>query len=189
MFCYAIVFISNQSCGDEWMKNHIKIISYALIILFIIFGIIYFYPRKISGEYNAIMYRLGDSNYSENIKVSINGYLSKGLLKGDNFEGNVTIGDNKLSKINMRFDNFRRGLLSCYVESIGDYTSYGDMYSDKMMKEFTICVLEEDKQRKGGKTWSGTDGLMISAPASNRAEALEISNKLMKDILSNFVLK
>jgi hypothetical protein len=74
-------------------------------------------------------------------------------------------------------------------DNTGDYGSYGDMFSNKGMKEFTICILEEDKQRKGGKTWSPVDGLMISAPASNRAEALEISNNLMKDVLTNTILK
>lgn len=171
------------------MRTNKKTILYTLIILLIIFSTIYFYPRKINREYNAIMYRLGDVNYSENIKVRVNGYISKGLLKGDKYEGIVTIGDIKLSKINMRFDNFKRGLLFSYVENKGEYTSYGDMFSNKMMKEFTICILEEDKKRKGGKTWSGIDGLMISAPASNRAEALEISNKLMKEALSNSVLE
>ena len=171
------------------MRNHRRIISYALIVLFIMFSMIYFYPREINSEYDAIMYRLGDSNYSENIKVSITGYISKGFLKGDKFEGTITIGDNKLSKINTRFDNFGRGLLFCFDEDTGDYGSYGDMFSNKRMKEFTICILEEDKQRKGGKTWSPVDGLMISAPASNRAEALEISNNLMEDVLPNTVLK
>ncbi len=135
------------------------------------------------------MYRLGDSNYSENIKMEINGYFSKGLLKGDKFEGYISIGDNELSKINMRFDKFNRGLLFCFDENVGDYTSYGDMFSDQMMKEFTICILEEDKQTKGGKTWSPIEGLMISAPASNRVEAIEISEKLMKDVFVNTVFK
>ncbi len=171
------------------MRKHKKLIGYALIILLIIFCLIYFYPKKINREYNAIMYRLGDRNYSENIKVNINGYFSKGLLNGEKFEGFITIGDNKLSKINMRFDKFNRGLLFCFDENIGDYTSYGDMYSNQMMREFTICILEEDEQRNGGKTWSPSDGLMISSPAINRVEAIEISNKLMKDVLFNTVLK
>jgi hypothetical protein len=70
-----------------------------------------------------------------------------------------------------------------YDENRGGYTSYGDIYSNGMMEKFTICVFEEDKQRKGGMTWTGKDGLMISAPASNRTEALEITSKLMKDVL------
>ena len=86
----------------------------------------------------------------------------------------------------MRFDRFNRGLLFCFDDNVGDYTSYGDMYINQMMKEFTICILEEDKQNKGGKTWTPIDGLMVSAPANNRAEALEISNKLMKALYQIF---
>ncbi|ABR48037.1 hypothetical protein Amet_1871 [Alkaliphilus metalliredigens QYMF] len=31
--------------------------------------------------------------------------------------------------------------------------------------------------------WSPTDGIVIAAPAENRAEALNVSNELMKDFL------
>jgi hypothetical protein len=54
-----------------------------------------------------------------------------------------------------------------------------------MRDEFTIIVLEENKEKRGSSSWSSKDGLMISAPASSRNEALGISNKLMKDILVN----
>ncbi len=171
----------------EYMGKQKRFIGYTLIIVLVIIFFVYIYPKKIDREINAIMYRLGDSHYSENIQVDINGYFSKGLLKGDRFEGVMTIGENKLTKINLRFDKFNRGLLFCYDENTGDYTSYGDMYSDQMMKEFTICILEEDIQGKGGKTWSPIDGLMVAAPANNRVEAIDMSNKLMKDVFDNTV--
>jgi hypothetical protein len=47
---------------------------------------------------------------------------------------------------------------------------------------------EKNKDNKG-KTWTGKEGLMISAPAGNRDEALEISNSLMRKALTGIVLK
>ena len=166
------------------LKYSKKLIFYIVIILFIS-GVIYFYPREISKDFSGIMYRLGDTNYLENMNVSIQGNISKGLLKGDKFEGAIFIGDKKLTKISMRFDDFGRGNLFYYDENVGDYKSYGDLISNNMRDEFTIIVLEENKEKRGSSSWSSKDGLMISAPASSRNEALGISNKLMKDILVN----
>lgn len=163
------------------MKKSI-VIGRVLIIVFILLSILYFYPRKINCEYNAIMYRLGDNKYSEKITVRINGHYSKGLLKGDKFTGNITLGDHRLSEINTRFDRYMRGLIFCLDEKTGQFVSYGDIYAANKLTEFTLCILEENKRKNGGKIWSNLDGLMISAPASNRTEALEISNKLMKNL-------
>ena len=123
------------------MRNHKKLIFYISIIILIISVVIYFYPRKINKEYNGIMYRAGDINYSENIKVKISGYFTKGLFKGDKYEGVIIIGDKQLNKVNMRFDKFHRGNLYYYGENSGDFRSYGDLISSNIKVEFTICVL------------------------------------------------
>lgn len=162
------------------MKNYKKFVCY---IIFIALVTTYFYPRKVTIEHDGVIYRLGNSNYSEDIKVSINGYISKRVFKGDKFQGFINVGDKRLSKINMTFDNFGRGILFCYDESIGEFKSYGDLISDNMKEEFTIIVLDENEQKNRGSSWSSEDGLMISAPAKDRNDALNISNKLMKDIL------
>lgn len=167
------------------MRYSKKLIFYIVIIILFILGVIYFYPREISKDFNGIMYRLGDANYLENVKISIQGNISKGLLKGDKFEGDILIGDEKLTKISMKFDDFDRGNLFYYDENVGEYRTYGDLISNNMKNEFTIIVLEENEEKSGSSSWSGKDGLMISAPASSRDEALDISNKLMKEILVN----
>jgi hypothetical protein len=135
------------------------------------------------------MYRLGDHTYSESIKISINGYITKGLVQGDKFKGSILVGNTQLQKLDMRFDSYGRGLLFYYDDSTGDFTSFGDMYVTDKMNELTICVLEEDEDRNGGKSWSGNNGLMISAETDNRDVALAISNRLMKDVLININLE
>lgn len=161
------------------MKNPKRIISFAVIAMLFIASVFYSFPRVLDKEYNGIMYRLGDSNYSEIVKIKIDGYYSKGLLSQDMFKGSIIIGDKELSRIDMTFDKFGMGLLFSYYE--GEYRSYGSLHLSKNKNELTICVFEEGLE-KGGKSWSANDGLMISAPASNREEAVEITKVLMKDI-------
>lgn len=74
----------------------------------------------------------------------------------------------------MRFDDFGRGNLFYYDENVGEYRSYGDLISNNMKDEFTIIALKKNEEKSGSSSWSGKDGLMISAPASSRNEALGI---------------
>lgn len=163
-------------------KTIISIISIVFIIL-IISGIIYSLPRKFNKEFSGIIYRLGDSENAENINANFEGYLSKGIFRGDKFEGVIEVGDKELSKINLILDVSGMGaVLHYYDETTKEYVAYGSIQSDNIKKMFTISIFE-----KGG--WTSSDGLMISAPASNRREALEISSRLMKDILEKEELK
>lgn len=156
-----------------------KIFCLAVVTLLITLSIIYIYPRKLNREFSGMMYRIGNSNYMENIKVIIDGYYSK----GDKFEGTIIIGEKHLTKLNMRFDRFCGGFILYYDEAIGEYISYGNIFTRNKMNEFTICVLEENNTGSGGKTWSRGDGLMISVPAGSRDEAVTLSNSLMKEVL------
>ena len=66
---------------------------------------IYYCPKRFNKEYNGVIYRLGDSSYSENIKISFDGYLSKRLFKGDKFQGTINIGDKKFDRAYIEFGN------------------------------------------------------------------------------------
>ena len=166
-----------------------KYIIYIVIIVFLIIGALYFIPKKLYKEYSGIMYRLGDENYEENINISINGYISRGFFKEDKFEGTMKIGDKELQKLDMRLTKNNGDLLFYYDEDTRDYISYGQISLNKTREKITISVFEQSEQNKAKKNWSSKDGLMISAPANNRIEALEISNELLKDVLEKMILK
>jgi hypothetical protein len=100
----------------------------------------------LNNVYNGVRYRLGSSEEVEDVELSIDGYLSKGLFKGDKFEGTITIGENKLSKLDIRFDKRGTTVLFYYDDKTGDYTAYGTIFTNDMKKEFTITVLEKDSQ-------------------------------------------
>lgn len=162
------------------MRYWKKLFCHLAVILLISFCAIYFYPRSILKEYSGILYKLDDTNYFQDVKISINGNISKSLFKGDQFEGTIYVGDKKLPKIRMRFDASGRANLYYFEESIGEFRAYGDLISKDMKQEFTIIVF---KKENGGSSWSSKDGYMISAPADSRNEALEISNKLLENTL------
>lgn len=164
------------------MKNSKKRIFYITFILLIILSVIsvtYFYPRKFNKEYSGVVYRLGDNAYSENIKISFDGYLSKRLFKGDKFQGVIIIGDKKLTKINMHFDSSNIAHIYYYDENSSTDEFYGDIVSSNIKDSFTIRVCEVDNN--SGSTWSIENGLMVSAPANSRNEALDISKSILRD--------
>lgn len=183
---YAIICMNNKLV--LWrieMKRYKKLFGFIIPTFFIILCVIYFYPRELNGEYSGIMYRLGDSNYSESLKVSFNGYLSRRLINGDKFQGTINIGGNQLSRLDIRFDNDGKGDLFYYDKNIGEYRTYGFIISNNIKSGFVICVLEDDTQERKSSTWSSKHGLVIAAPADNRNAAVDMSNKLMKSILKN----
>lgn len=87
----------------------------------------------------------------------------------------------------MEFSNRDDAFVQYYDESLGEYRVYGNMISRNIKDSFTINVW--GAVNSGGNTWSSNNGLMVSGPANNRNEALDISNKLMKSILNNVELK
>ncbi|WP_047983500.1 hypothetical protein [Ornithinibacillus californiensis] len=55
--------------------------------------------------------------------------------------------------------------------------NYGLVYTNKNLTQFTILVYPEDEQ----VLWSDSVQMMITAPALNREEAVELSNKIMEE--------
>jgi hypothetical protein len=161
------------------LKN--KLIILVIILLFVI-GLVYIFPQKINKEYSGIQYRIGNESNEESIVIHMNGYITRGLLQGDRFEGSITIEEKELPKLDMRFSDDGGALLLYYDEASGDYSSYGQMYMDNSREKISISIFEPNGQEKGKKSWSSKDGLVISAPANNINEAVEITNELVKYI-------
>jgi len=157
-----------------------------IVIVLIIASVVFFIPEKINKEYSAVMCRLGDPDYSENLIIKIHGEVSSVFGKRT-FKGIIDIGDTQMSFEKLQFDRFGRASLFYYDKTAKYYLSYGDFVSQNMATGFTICVLERIDDRSS--SWSCMDGLIISAPANNRAEAVDIFNKLMEHILIDQKIK
>lgn len=154
----------------------------AAILLPFLLGVVYLYyrtPKLVKVEYQGIYYQLGNPDMAEKIPVVFDGYLTRGLWLEDSFRGTITIGDEILNKVDIRLPKDGPSVIMDYDEATGEYVSYGSIYTKDMKKSFTISVFQYDKATDSDG-WSSADGAMISAPAQDRKEALELSNQLMK---------
>ncbi|MCY6355224.1 hypothetical protein [Clostridium sp. ZS2-4] len=169
-----------------------------LVILFVVLVLAYVYiafPRTYNKTFQGIKYRLGETNnqFTEKVTISINGKLSNDFIFGKKFVGKIKINDlefpkeNELKEIKLKFDKYNRSNIQYYFVNKAQTFSqvtYGPIYINDDFSQLTINIMEPQNLYIPNKKWIGDNGLMIAAPASNRKEALQISNSLMKYILS-----
>lgn len=152
--------------------------------IFIIFVLIatvvelYFvFPRRFVKSYEGLKYSLGDTKKQEKVKISLKGNLRKNFMRPDSFTGEVVIGNVVLANAFIDIDGKSNVLYKAGAGAGTDFKAYGTAYANEGLQSLSITVYDDEKG------WSSNDGAVISAPASNRNEAIEVSNKLMKDVL------
>lgn len=160
--------------------NHKKAVSIVILLLAVIY-IYQIFPRKFNKTYKGIKYRLGSSDYVEEVTVVVEGSYAKKFLLKDKFSGTMTINNNgELTNLYLNFDKYgMEGILASNDKTF-QFESYGIIHTEPYFEKFTIRILE-DEEEPGSKAWNSGDGLMLSAPADTREEALEISKNIMKD--------
>ena len=170
-------------------KLRIKIII--VVIIFLAIAIFwYFYPKNYNKTLKGVFYSLEDENISENVKVHMDGKLQNYLFGKRKFEGKVELEGNNIPEVKgidetglELWAEDRFGVLTSYgsVDEEGNYKPsvhfYGFVYVNKDFSQLTIMITPEDESG----LWSETEQLVITAPAGNRDEAIEISNKLMEE--------
>lgn len=169
--------------------NRFKKIYVYIIIALLLLGTLYLYPKKFNNSYNALIYRLGDKTYGENVQINIEGWVFNKFFKSPSFKGTIFIGDKKLSSISLKFDKNNKADIFYFDEASEEYRSYGFMVTKNIRKQFSVCISEAKSSDDSAKHWSSKDGLILSAPASNRYEALEISKNLMEPLIDSSILK
>ncbi len=176
-----------------------KFLRYSILIILIVLLSTYVYiryPRTICKSYTGLKYKLGVENINnvEEVTVEIDGKVITDFWLNKRFEGKFYISNidelirnkdyiNRLKDIDVRFKYNRMwgSLLSYTIINppgkglLLDGELIGIIYHDINFKELTVLC---------GSSWSGEDGLMITAPATNRADAIKISNKLMEEYLA-----
>ncbi|GAE37288.1 hypothetical protein [Halalkalibacter akibai] len=172
------------------MKKRIVLFLFALLIATTVW---YTFPKTLVKQLDGVYYQLGKDEIIRNIAVQIDGTLQKSLLGKRTFKGEIKIeGEDFVVPANQRqleltfskADN--RGFLNYgYVDDEANpkVYSYGVIYMNPDFTEFTIAKYEKDHEEDFGGSWSGADGFMITAPADDRASAITISNRLMKNFL------
>lgn len=157
-----------------------KILTVGIITIIILLILGYFYytfPQKTNLSYNGIKYKLGDMQQEEEIKITMNGYYYKRVFTKDFFKGSINIENKNYPSLKLLVDEQLQMVSYRNNEENGKLYTFGEIFIEENLTNLTVCV--QDKQNG----WNSKDGFMISAPAENRFEALNISNKLMKNIL------
>lgn len=160
-------------------KKVLKVSFFILIFIFVLVLLIIIYPKKYEKDFTGIIYRLGKENqeYCESVSISFKGKLTRLPLLNNKYVGDIIIGDKKMLEGTLEFDSHNSAII---FDS--NLNSYGQVYFDDDYNNLTITVFEPTGS-VSEKGWDGENGLMISAPATCREEALHISNELMKSRL------
>ena len=143
-----------------------KIILLGLIIAFLI-GYI---PLDYTKSFDCIIYRNGDSDYSEKVIVQFDGYRFNKLYKCDEFHGTLIVDGVEYPGVKLKPGRYNEALLFALLQDIGEYSTLGMLFTDNNLNEFSIQWFE--------KGWSSKDGLVYSMPATTIEEAVEIADRL-----------
>ncbi|MBD3919892.1 hypothetical protein H8B09_14105 [Paenibacillus sp. PR3] len=183
------------------------IVSFSLIVIIIgVAWIIYVkYPRTIDLELAGVKYQLGSEGAKLGVEpatVVINGKVHTSLKGERVFKGLIQIVGEQIPvpqdqrTVEIHFVNNGWGLISYpyFIYDKRGVTIGSDIYqshsifANKDFSQVTLLLKTSDQQpdSKDGDpqtVWNSENGMMLSAPASTREEALALSNKLMRGFL------
>jgi len=176
-----------------------------ILIILAVAGILTFftYPhtRQVSSSMEGVGYQLGDNHNIVPVKIEVDGELHYSIRKKITFSGTIKINGEGLEdpyydrKLHMRFYKSGDGLMS-YLMDFANFVikehSYGPadtkMYNDRYHmtfanEDFSKITIEADIPEGGD--WDPDSLFLISAPAGNRSEALEIAKETMKGYIKS----
>lgn len=168
-----------------------KTVRIWLVILLVIAGFGYYLyitmPRKIDLDAQGIKYRLGQANQGseKSVNVQIQGWLYRSLSGDRTFKGTIEIEGEELPP-----PGFSKGLSINFEENPYGWVRYVNVDGGGIRRYHygTIYVADDFSKvtftiNEPGGGWSEKDGIMLSAPATSREDALRISNDLMGEFI------
>ncbi len=150
-------------------------------------------PREVDVRLEGVKYRLGTKNASEveSATILIEGTVRRTLKGHRVFQGTVEVEGEPMPvpKEQMKNRTFiarkGEGFLLVYqwfeIGVIGKSFPLGTLYADDDFRQITLTLIEQ--REDGSGHWSSGDGLMLTAPAKDRTEAIHLANKLMSHTL------
>lgn len=181
--------------GCEMKRTYVYLLLICLGIVMIMFVVYSYYPKEVLINTQGIKYRLGNVEYEQSIHVLIKGKMYKSFSGNRTFRGVIELEGEEVPvpqsqrQLELHFyKEYQAVLIYPYFENGKIYHHLvGTLYLDRDFTKATIALLEKKDNQQG--SWDGTNGLMVTAPASNRREAIEISNELMNEYIDGFRLK
>lgn len=143
---------------------------------------------NIDVEIIGVRYQLGKDNveYEEPITLKFEGKYVNSFFNHV-FIGDVYIDGHKLNELNnskttLKFDKYNRAQL--YDTTYNAMLIFpGSIYINDDFSKVTICISEPSDEDPNSMHWDSGTGIMMAAPASNREQALAISNEVMDSFL------
>ncbi|SEO53063.1 hypothetical protein [Paenibacillus sp. OV219] len=181
------------------------IVAIGILIIIIGAGWITYvkYPRTVDVQLSGVKYQLGSEGAkfgTEPTAVVIQGKLYTSLRGDRVFKGTIDIAGEQIPvpadqrKLEIHFADDGWGSMAYpYVILNGRgaavdteiYQSH-QLFANADFSQVTFLLSTPDNYSTGAKghtVWSDVNGMMLSAPASSREEALALSNMLMRDFI------
>lgn len=163
-------------------KYRIIYIIYALILVYLLTWL----PKEYNTSFERVLYRLNSNGIIKETKVTFEGDIIKPIYGRIRYSGAIIIDDEKYNILELKFDEFNRASIDGLKNS-GESFSLGKIYFDESYESFTITLFEKSGLNSGG--WNSEDGLVITAPAKDRLEAIELANYHLKEMTSKYGMK
>lgn len=175
------------------MKKLILIVLLILGLGAIVGTLMYSMPKSVSLRLEGLEYRLGEANRDEvnPIVLVIDGRLKRSLFGNTTFTGQLYVEGEQLPilkgwrEVSLSFIDDKFAFLGYFtaIDGVPMHYGYGSLFVNRDFSAFTISKYERETPDASHSGWSSEDGKMVTAPASTRAEAIELSNALMRDML------
>lgn len=171
------------------MKKSLLVIG-VILLLAITWSVIYTRPMEVSRTLDGLEYRTGTGhNNVTPVKVNVNGSLRKSITGLTTFRGIIRVtgatqpnpDNSRQLTIDFDRDGYAVMTYGYYVQGTPIVHSYGVIFINHDFSKVTIL------ENKTG--WIAANGLTISAPATDRNQAVNMSNQLMKTWLKGYVLR
>lgn len=160
------------------LKN--KVLTGLLLLLLVAAACLLPLPRKLDATQAAILWRSGSPEDVQSTTVTISGTYWDFLLREDKFDGSIRVEALPETNAELSIVPMGDGQLGLwYADEEMLMKSFGGMFISR--DGSVLLLIHED----GG--WSADTGLMLTAPASAREEAVALANELAKALSPNWL--
>lgn len=160
-----------------------------IVVGILVFSLVYF-EQTISIQSTGVMGRLGDVDYSEFVNISIEGIYSRSVIRQDIFRGEFKIESFNFTSdgsIITLFADENFGATMKYINLDGlkagsdvIVNNLGLVFFTPDFAEFTILIFEPGTN-SFTQSWCKETGMFLSAPSSDRKEALDMMRELLSE--------
>ncbi|MBD3918459.1 hypothetical protein H8B09_06810 [Paenibacillus sp. PR3] len=170
-------------------KKALWLLIIGVLVTAIAYGLWRYSAREVDVRLEGLKYRLGTINASEvePATIQIEGTVRRTLSGKREFRGTVEIEGESIPVKKEIVKNLtfsaRKGeafhLIYPWYDGEGNMYSFqlGDLYANDDFSQVTLTLY--DQREDGSRYWGGDDGLMLTAPAKDRTDAVRLANKLM----------